>query len=191
MLQKADLNIMAYRPVIEDRFVPQEYRERVSKASIPENVKDVLLRPINNSVAFLNHTDHGDFEVAMAFQSKGTQKYVRILDALYDMITSDQVYYLDELGEDLHYDLLFYYLSVFIFNSERSQLIITSQETTLLSQDLINENRGVVWFVEKTTVRLHRNIRVETLSACIGICRSITLIVQAVWGPNQSWAVFL
>ena len=35
MLQKADLNIMAYRPVIEDRFVPQEYRERVSKASIP------------------------------------------------------------------------------------------------------------------------------------------------------------
>lgn len=97
----------------------------------------------------MNHTDHGDFEVAMAFQSKGTQKYVRILDALYDMITSDQVYYLDELGEDLHYDLLFYYLSVFIFNSERSQLIITSQETTLLSQDLINENRGVVWFVEK------------------------------------------
>jgi len=51
--------------------------------------------------------------------------------------------------EDLHNDLLYYYLNVFIFNSEKSQLIITSQETTLLSQDLINENRGVVWFVEK------------------------------------------
>ena len=57
--------------------------------------------------------------------------------------------YLDELGEDLHYDLLFYYLNVFLFNSEKSQLIITSQETALLQQDLINENRGVVWFVEK------------------------------------------
>ena len=57
--------------------------------------------------------------------------------------------YLDELGEDLHNDLMYYYLNVFIFNSEKSQLIITSQETTLLSQDLINENRGVVWFVEK------------------------------------------
>lgn len=65
------------------------------------------------------------------------------------MITSSHVYYLDELGEDLHYDLLYYYLNVFIFNSDKSQLIITSQETTLLSQDLINENRGVVWFVEK------------------------------------------
>jgi hypothetical protein len=59
------------------------------------------------------------------------------------------VYYLDELGEDLHYDLLFYYLNVFLFNSNQSQLLITSQETSLLAQDIINENRGVVWFVEK------------------------------------------
>jgi hypothetical protein len=86
------------------------------------------------------------------------------------MITSQHVYYLDELGEDLHYDLLFYYLNVFLFNSEKSQLLITSQETALLSQDLINENRGVVWFVEKNketasseysrgdTFGLHKNL---------------------------------
>ena len=86
------------------------------------------------------------------------------------MITNQHVYYLDELGEDLHYDLLFYYLNVFLFNSEKSQLIITSQETALLSQDLINENRGVVWFVEKNketasseysrgdTFGLHKNL---------------------------------
>ena len=70
-------------------------------------------------------------------------------DALYDLITNPHVFFLDELGEDLHNDLLYYYLNVFIFNSDKSQLVITSQETTLLSQDLINENRGVVWFVEK------------------------------------------
>lgn len=149
MLQKADLNIMEYRPVIEDRVIPQEYRERISKENIPDRMKEVLLKPTNDSISFLNHSDKGDFEIPMELQSKGTQKYVRILDALYDMITSDHIYYLDELGEDLHYDLLFYYLNVFIFNSDKSQLIITSQETTLLSQDLINENRGVVWFVEK------------------------------------------
>lgn len=149
MLQKADLNIMAYRPIIEDRVIPQEYRERISKENIPDRMKDVLLKPTNDSISFLNHSDKGDFEVPMELQSKGTQKYIRILDALYDMITSSHVYYLDELGEDLHYDLLFYYLNVFIFNSDKSQLIITSQETTLLSQDLINENRGTVWFVEK------------------------------------------
>lgn len=149
MLKKADLNILEYRPVIEDRFVPNDFRERIQKENIPEEVKDILLKPTANSISFLNHSDNGDFDIPLMWQSKGTRKYIRILDALYDLITSPHVYYLDELGEDLHNDLLYYYLNVFIFNSDKSQLIITSQETTLLSQDMINENRGVVWFVEK------------------------------------------
>ena len=149
MLQKADLNILEYRPIVEDRFVPSEFRERILKENIPEDMKEALLKPTTDSISFLNHSDDGDFDIPLKWQSKGTQKYIRILDALYDMITSPHVYYLDELGEDLHNDLLYYYLNVFIFNSHNSQLIITSQETTLLSQDLINEHRGVVWFVEK------------------------------------------
>ena len=149
MLQKADLNILEYRPIVEDRFVPVEFRERIQKENIPEEMKDVLLKPTTDSITFLNHSDNGDFNIPLKWQSKGTQKYIRILDALYDMITSPHVFFLDELGEDLHNDLLYYYLNVFIFNSDKSQLIITSQETTLLLQDLINENRGVVWFVEK------------------------------------------
>lgn len=149
MLQKADLNILEYRPIVEDRTIPIEFRERIQKEDIPEKVKEALLKPTKDSVAFVNHSTNGNFEIPLRWQSKGTIKYIRILDALYDMITGSHVYLLDELGEDLHNDLLFYYLNVFIFNSEKSQLIITSQETTLLSQDLINENRGVVWFVEK------------------------------------------
>ena len=34
MLQKADLNIMEYRPVIEDRIVPEEYRNRIMVENI-------------------------------------------------------------------------------------------------------------------------------------------------------------
>ena len=149
MLQKADLNILEYHPIVEDRTVPNDFRERIQKENIPDEVKEFLLKPTADSITFLNHSDNGDFDIPLRWQSKGTQKYIRILDALYDMITSSHVYYLDELGEDLHNDLLYYYLNVFIFNSDKSQLVITSQETTLLSQDLINENRGVVWFVEK------------------------------------------
>ena len=149
MLQKADLNIMEYRSIVEDRFVSTEIREIIQKGDLSEKIKEALLKPTADSIAFVNHSSNGNFDVPLKWQSKGTLKYIRILDALYDMITSSHVYYLDELGEDLHNDLLYYYLNVFIFNSEKSQLIITSQETTLLSQDLINENRGVVWFVEK------------------------------------------
>lgn len=149
MLQKADLNISGYKLIVEDRLVPNEFLESIQKENIPEGMKAALLNTTSDSIAFVNHSINGDFDIPIKWQSKGTQKYIRILEALYDMVTGSHVYYLDELGEDLHYDLLYYYLNVFIFNSEKSQLIITSQETTLLSQDLINENRGVVWFVEK------------------------------------------
>ncbi|MGP1559248.1 MAG: AAA family ATPase [Prevotella intermedia] len=149
MLQKADLNIIEFRPIIEDRFIPNEIRERIQKENLPDKLKEALLKTTYESIEFLNHSKNGEFNIPLKWQSQGTQKYIRILDALFDMITDSHVYFLDELGEDLHYDLLFYYLNVFIYNSEKSQLIITSQETALLAQDLINENRGVVWFVEK------------------------------------------
>ena len=149
MLQKADLNIIDYRPVLEDRIIPKGFRELVEQNSIPEEMKATLLSPTTDSIDFVNNSAEGSFNVPLRLQSKGTIRYIRILNVLYDLITKGHVYYLDELGEDLHYDLLFYYLNVFLFNSENSQLIITSQETALLSQDIINENRGVVWFVEK------------------------------------------
>lgn len=149
MLQKADLNILEFKPIIEDRQMPKEYRERIMKENIPEKMKEALLKSTYETIAFINYSADGLFDVPLNLQSSGTHKYIRILEALYDMITESHVYYLDELGEDLHYDLLYYYLNVFLYNSEKSQLIITSQETTLLSQDLINENRGAVWLVEK------------------------------------------
>lgn len=149
MLQKADLNIIDYRPVLEDRIIPKGIREFVERDNIPEEMKAALLSPTTESIDFVNNSDEGLFNVPLRLQSKGTLRYIRILNVLYDLITKDHVYYLDELGEDLHYDLLFYYLNVFLFNSEKSQLIITSQETALLSQDFINDNRGTVWFVEK------------------------------------------
>lgn len=149
MLQKADLNIMDFRPVLEDRHIPQDFRERIQREHFSDEVKEALLRETKENIAFRNHSDQGDFDIPLGWQSKGTQKYIQILESLYKMISGEHVYYLDELGEDLHYDLLFYYLNVFLFNSEQSQLIITSQETALLAQDMINDNRGVVWFVEK------------------------------------------
>lgn len=149
MLQKADLNILEFRPITEDRLLTEDVIKSILKEDFPGRVKEDFLLLTKQSISFINQAKDGNFEIPLKWQSKGTLKYIRILDALYNLVTGTHVYYLDELGEDLHNDLLYYYLNVFIFNSEKSQLIITSQETTLLSQDLINENRGVVWFVEK------------------------------------------
>lgn len=149
MLNKADLNIIDYHPIIEDRIIPNALREAVQKNNFPDEIKEAILKPTTDSIVFSNYSCNGSFDVPIKWQSKGTIQYLKILDALYDMITGSHVYFLDELGEDLHSDLLYYYLNTFIYNSKNSQLIITSQEITLLAQDLVNENRGMVWFVEK------------------------------------------
>ena len=149
MLKKADLNIVDYHLVKEDRTISPDLLELVRNGNVSESVKDELLNLTVDTIIFDNQSESGRFEVPLKLQSKGTIKYIKILETLYDLIIGPHVYYLDELGEDLHYDLLFYYLNVFLFNSNQSQLLITSQETALLAQDIINENRGVVWFVEK------------------------------------------
>ena len=96
MLQKADLNILEYKPIVEDRFVSNEFRQRILMENIPEEMKVALLKPTSDSVAFVNHSTNGDFDIPLRWQSKGTQKYIRILEALYDMITASHVYFLDE-----------------------------------------------------------------------------------------------
>jgi hypothetical protein len=149
MLQKADLNIVNFKPIIEDSNIPTEVRKSILKHDMPEQVRETLLAKTRDNVLFTNSSESGTFDIPLELQSKGTQRFIQILDTLYNLISNSHVYFLDELGEDLHYDLLMYYISVFLFNSNKSQLIITSQETALLSQDLFNDNRGLVWFVEK------------------------------------------
>ena len=126
------------------------YMQMLKKADF--NISDfhVLSNGRNETVAFVNSTSKDNFELPGNTQSAGTIRFIADLKYLYDAITGSHVYMLDELGEDLHYDLLLYYLNVFLYSSDSSQLILTSQETTLLAEDLINENRQVVWFAEKS-----------------------------------------
>jgi hypothetical protein len=128
MLGKADLNIERFRPVVSTGEAPLALGE---------------------SILFANASARGSFEVPLELQSNGTLQFIEILRPLYMLITSNVVCLLDELGENLHQDLLVYFINVFLSNSNRSQLIITSQETSLLAHDLFNENRGMAWFVEK------------------------------------------
>lgn len=105
---------------------------------------------LDDNVEFVNTSEGKNFVLPAYTQSAGTIKYLNDLSYLYDAITGDHIYMLDELGEDLHYDLLLYYIQVFLANTHHSQIFFTSQEMTLLSEEQFNENRGTVWFVEKS-----------------------------------------
>lgn len=125
--------------------------EMLKKADFNISNFSVTSDGTENHIEFVNTSCNGNFMLPLSTQSAGTIKYLTDLNYLYDAITGDHIYMLDELGEDLHYDLLLYYIQVFLANSRQSQLFFTTQEMTLLSEDQFNENRQSIWFVEKSS----------------------------------------
>lgn len=134
MLKKADFNILDFTYSVEVRPFQN----------------DSTIRVKDEKVQFLNGSADGQFYLNDREQSKGTKRYLMILDFLYDLVTDNHVYLMDELDVELHFDLLLYYLNVFMYNSEESQLIFTSQEMLLLKEDFLNDNRNLAWFAEKS-----------------------------------------
>ena len=134
LLKKADFNIRDFTYSVEERPWIKN--------------PDITLKDEN--VRFLNASEEGEFILDDMAQSKGTKRFLMILSFLYDMVTGNHVYMMDELDVELHYDLLLYFLNVFLYNSDESQLIFTSQEILLLKEDFLNENRNMVWFAEKS-----------------------------------------
>lgn len=89
------------------------------------------------------------FSLGLDEQSQGTKKFLSNLSTLYYAISNHHIYFIDEIDSELHDDLLLYFLNVFLMNSKESQLIFTSQEISLLNEDLLNTHRDFVFFAEK------------------------------------------
>ncbi|MCC8115014.1 MAG: ATP-binding protein [Bacteroidales bacterium] len=170
MLDKADFNLTGFdvRPVKVDHN--EIFRKSIENdLSMSEEEKKRFLNEQRDGVFFKTHSENGDFEVPLSYQSEGTLNFIRALRFLYDLTSGCHVYLLDELDQNLHYDMLKFYLQTFLINSSASQLIFTSQELQLLGEDFINSNRESVWLVDKDkataassyqradTYGLHRN----------------------------------
>lgn len=165
LLSKADFNITGFKLVDNKSNLPKEIvAEILNDRDMPEEQRVALL----NNIVFTNHSDSGDFEIPLEYQSDGTRRFIELLEALYDLVTDNHIYFLDELGNRMHYDLIVYYILLFLYNSETSQVFFTSQSILLLDEDFIR--RDIVYLTEKnpdsastTYVRvsdlgLHKNI---------------------------------
>lgn len=98
-------------------------------------------------VYFTNHSEEGDFETPLELQSEGTLRFIDLADLLYNIKQGNYVYLLDELGNKLHYELIVYFLRMFLYNSESSQLIFTTQSLLLLDEDFIRND--MIYLTEK------------------------------------------
>ena len=143
LLNKADFNITNISVVDDTSDMSPQLVEKIISSSIPDDEKFRML----NDVAFTNHSDDGDFDVKSRFQSDGTRRFTELLDYLYDLVRENHIYFFDELGNRMHYDLMVYYIALMLHNSDQSQLFFTTHNILLLEEEFIR--RDMVYLVEK------------------------------------------
>ena len=147
LLQKADFNIVDfYTETVTEKIQSPRLLLFDDDAHASEN-ETIQFNRIK--VYFICQAGKDRFTLSYDEQSEGTKKFLSNLSALYSAVTENHVFLFDEIDSELHDDLLLFYLNTFLMNSKESQLIFTSQETSLLSEDVLNTHRDYVFFVEK------------------------------------------
>lgn len=134
-------------PHTDQRAVFYNYRrDSYVFADANSNFAEYKMATIHN----VNDTDNKIwFDLSM--ESDGTRRLLKIVPALFGLLNDDAepVFILDELDRSLHTQLSYKLMELFLENSgnRRSQLIVTTHDTSLLDLDLLR--RDEIWFLEK------------------------------------------
>ncbi len=134
-------------------------KEKFDPESLPDEFPDVLKEEITQQmkdkevmdIKTVHQTSSGKL-VSLDFdeESDGTQQFFSFAGPWIDSLNNGYVLVIDELHDNLHPRLVRYLVDLFHSektNPKNAQLIFTTHETSILSQDVFR--RDQVWFCEK------------------------------------------
>ena len=103
----------------------------------------------DDSRLYFGHSAHGDsYELSESYESRGTIRFLGMAAILQKLLFNSCFVSIDELESSMHYELLSYFIRVFLANSSNtSQLLFTTHDINLLNEDFIR--RDAVWFTDK------------------------------------------
>lgn len=122
------------------------YMLRASDFNI-DNLK--LGKTSDSKVLYFEHSANGEsFELPESYESRGTIRFLGMAAILQKLLFTSRFVMIDELESSMHYELLSYFIRVFLANSDNtSQLLFTTHDINLLNEDFIR--RDAVWFTDK------------------------------------------
>ncbi|MDR1981567.1 MAG: ATP-binding protein [Tannerellaceae bacterium] len=117
---------------------------------------------MNAELVFYHETDNGGFSLSEDLESKGTIRFMGLGVLLKQLLEENRVIGIDEIETSLHYELLSYFIRVFLANSNgSSQLILTTHDINLLDEDFVR--RDTVWFTDKDSCGETKLTRLSSL----------------------------
>lgn len=170
-LKASDFNISDIELKEEEVLITPEMQKMIEVAPIPEEAKKQMFQKgkITNAELMFSHTtDHGDFVLPEGMESRGTIRFMGIAVLLKQLLLEQKIILVDEMETSLHYELLAYFIKVYLANScNPSQLILSTHDINLLDEDFIR--RDTIWFTDKnnsgetiltrlSSLGLHKNL---------------------------------
>ena len=165
-LKASDFNISDIAIHEEEVSITPEMELMIKNTSgMQEKAKEEILKKgtlRSDEMFFVHHTSNGDKELGEELESRGTKRYMGLATILYDLLVHGVILPIDEIETSIHYELLSYFIKVFLVNSKRGgQLIVSTHDINLLDEDYIR--RDVIWFTDKNDSAETQLIRLSTL----------------------------
>jgi len=165
-LKASDFNISDIAIHEEEVNITPEMELMIKNTSgMPAKAKEEILKKgtlHSDEMFFVHHTSNGDKELDEDLESRGTKRYMGLATILYDLLVRGVILPVDEIETSIHYELLSYFIKVFLVNSKRGgQLIVSTHDINLLDEDYIR--RDVIWFTDKNDCGETQLIRLSTL----------------------------
>lgn len=141
---------------IEDIVVEtEEFNLSDLPKDMPDEIKTIMREQLKDAKKLKVKTGHKDSDGSICYldindESDGTQRIFSLAAPWIDSLENGLVVFIDELHNSLHPTMVKYLVTLFNnpkTNPKNAQLIFTTHETSILTQDVFR--RDQVWFCEK------------------------------------------
>ncbi|KAA6351323.1 hypothetical protein EZS27_001286 [termite gut metagenome] len=152
ILKQSDFNICDLEVKKKDIVISPELSKTIQNSSLPDERKKEYLdkgKIEQGEIVYTHDTAGlGTYSLPEGIESRGTTRYAGMAILLYHLIKENRVIPIDEIETSLHFELLSYFIKLFLANGDKhSQLIVTTHDINLLNEDFIR--RDAVWFTAK------------------------------------------
>lgn len=165
LLQASDFNIEDVVLHKKERFITPELEQLIQNAPFDNNSKDTMLRKgkiTNTELTFKHKAGNNVYDLSEEYESNGTMRFLGMAVILNFLLKKNQFVAIDEVETSIHYELLAYFVKVFLANSDgTSQMLLTTHDINLLNEDFIR--RDTIWFTDKNEFGETKMVRLSSL----------------------------
>ena len=164
-LKASDFNIEDVTLNEEEELITPELEQLIKNVPIDKETKAEMLRTgkiTNTELTFKHKAGDNVYDLSEKYESNGTMRFLGMAVILNYLLKTNRFVPIDEVETSIHYELLAYFLKVFLANSDgTSQMLLTTHDINLLNEDFIR--RDTIWFTDKDDLGETKIVRLSSL----------------------------